>query len=106
MIKKTSSNQPCGRDNEYMTGAFLKSFSIDKADNLSDLIWFQTVCQCYQQMSLVGKELSPYLHMYLCHDYILIIDSFNKCESKLPLTGYLCPVIPYRTRNLLGEIML
>ena len=28
MIKKTSSNQPCGRDSEYITGAFLKSFSI------------------------------------------------------------------------------
>ena len=30
MIKKTSSNQPCGRDSEYtgIIGAFLKSFSI------------------------------------------------------------------------------
>ena len=28
MIKKTSSNQQCGRDIEYTTGAFLKSFSI------------------------------------------------------------------------------
>ena len=28
MIKKTSSNQPCGKDSEYITGAFLKSFSI------------------------------------------------------------------------------
>ena len=27
MIKKTSSNQSCGRDSEYITGAFLKSFS-------------------------------------------------------------------------------
>ena len=30
MIKKTASNQSCGRDSEYMTGAFLKSFSIHK----------------------------------------------------------------------------
>ena len=29
MKKKTSSNQPCRRDSEYVTGAFLKSFSID-----------------------------------------------------------------------------
>ena len=28
MVLKTSSNQPCGRDSEYITGAFLKSFSI------------------------------------------------------------------------------
>ena len=28
MLKKTSSNQPCGRDSEYISGAFLKSFSI------------------------------------------------------------------------------
>ena len=28
MIKKTFSNQPCGRDSEYINGAFLKSFSI------------------------------------------------------------------------------
>ena len=28
MIKKTSSNQPCGRDSEYIIGVFLKSFSI------------------------------------------------------------------------------
>ena len=28
MILKTSSNQPCGRDSEYITDAFLKSFSI------------------------------------------------------------------------------
>ena len=28
MIKKTSSKQPYGRDSEYITGAFLKSFSI------------------------------------------------------------------------------
>ena len=28
MIKKTSSNQPCRRDSEYITGAFLKSSSI------------------------------------------------------------------------------
>ena len=27
-MKKTSSNQPCGRDSEYINGAFLKSFSI------------------------------------------------------------------------------
>ena len=27
-MKKTSSNQPCGRDSEYIIGAFLKSFSI------------------------------------------------------------------------------
>ena len=29
MIKKTSSKQPYGRDSEYITGAFLKSFSIE-----------------------------------------------------------------------------
>ena len=28
MLKKTSSNQPCGKDSEYIIGAFLKSFSI------------------------------------------------------------------------------
>ena len=28
MIKKTFPNQPSGRDREYLTGAFLKSFSI------------------------------------------------------------------------------
>ena len=28
MIKKTSLNQLCGKDVEYITGAFLKSFSI------------------------------------------------------------------------------
>ena len=28
MIEKTSSNQPCGRDSEYIIGVFLKSFSI------------------------------------------------------------------------------
>ena len=28
MIKKTSSNQPSGRDSECISGAFLKSFSI------------------------------------------------------------------------------
>ena len=28
MKKKTSSNQPCRRDSEYVAGAFLKSFSI------------------------------------------------------------------------------
>ena len=27
-MKKPSSNQPCGRDSEYIIGAFLKSFSI------------------------------------------------------------------------------
>ena len=26
--KKTSSNKPCGRDSEYIIGAYLKSFSI------------------------------------------------------------------------------
>ena len=30
MIKKTSPNQPCGRDSEYIIGAFLKSFCIFK----------------------------------------------------------------------------
>ena len=29
MIKKTSSNKPCGRGSEYIIGAFLKSFSIE-----------------------------------------------------------------------------
>ena len=33
MIKKTSSNQPCGRDCEYIIGAFLKSFSIGTFTN-------------------------------------------------------------------------
>ena len=28
--KKTSSNQPCGRDSGYIIGAFLKSFSIER----------------------------------------------------------------------------
>ena len=28
MIKRTSSNQPIGRDGEYIFGAFIKSFSI------------------------------------------------------------------------------
>ena len=32
MIKKTSSNQPCERDSEYIIGAFLKSFSIYKVN--------------------------------------------------------------------------
>ena len=36
MIKKTSSNQPCGRYSEYITGAFLKSFSI-----------FYNITRCY-----------------------------------------------------------
>ena len=29
ILKKTSSNHPCGRDSEYIIGAFLKSFSIE-----------------------------------------------------------------------------
>ena len=37
MIKKTSSNQSCGRDSEYVTGAFLKSFSIHLAIGLIKL---------------------------------------------------------------------
>ena len=28
-----------------------------QAGHLSDLIWVQTVCKCYQQMTLAGKEL-------------------------------------------------
>ena len=31
MIKKTSLNQSCGRDSEFIIGAFLKSFSIHKS---------------------------------------------------------------------------
>ena len=38
MIKKTSSNQPRGRDSEYITGAFLKSFSILTTSGLSILL--------------------------------------------------------------------
>ena len=33
VIRKPSSNQPCGRDSEYLTGAFLKSFSINSISN-------------------------------------------------------------------------
>ena len=34
------------------------SLDPDQAILLSVLIWVQTVCKIYQQMSLVGKELS------------------------------------------------
>ena len=43
VIKTTTSNQPCGRNSEYIIGVFLKSFSIDsehfdkKKDALEDI---------------------------------------------------------------------
>ena len=33
------------------------SLDPDQADILSGLIWVQTVCKCYQQTTLAGKEL-------------------------------------------------
>ena len=30
------------------------------------LIWFKTVCKCYQQMTLVGKELTLVMLKILC----------------------------------------
>ena len=41
MIKKASSNPPCGRDSEYIIGSFLKSFSIDSKN--FEVKWVKTV---------------------------------------------------------------
>ena len=42
MLKKKSSNQPCGRESEYITGVFLKSFSI--VIIIGIIIGLDTVC--------------------------------------------------------------
>ena len=51
MIKKTSSNQPCGRDSEYIIAAFLKSFSILCACPFRD-----PICICGSTNSMRGSR--------------------------------------------------
>ena len=36
----------------------VKQFGSDQADILSGLIWVQTVCKCYQQMTMADEELT------------------------------------------------
>ena len=82
MIKKTSSNQPCGGDSEYLTGAFLKSFSI---------FLNQNICCGYLQNRLgVWTEVKEENHdctlksmlfwTYGIHNTVLIINNENNSE--------------------------
>ena len=39
-----------------------------RPDVLSGLVWVQTVCNCYQQMRLVGKELNYDIQNYVTEE--------------------------------------
>ena len=42
----------------------LKFYNLEaRPDKMSGLIWVQTVCKGYQQMTLVGKELSGFFEL-------------------------------------------
>ena len=50
MILKATSNQSCGRDSEYIIGAFLKSFSI--LDTINSVINVVRMTHATQTMAL------------------------------------------------------
>ena len=95
MIKKTSSNQPCGRDSEYITGAFLKSLSIYytcEAD-LSVLKLSTRTCLSQNQIKCVSDEVQGYME-YFC---ITIMD--GTC-----IYSFCVKVPAYTVFNQLSEI--
>ena len=70
MIRKTSSNQPCGRDSEYLTGAFLKSFSINSISN-EGILDFELKRSCsplgnFADISYLEENFKPHLLRDVC----------------------------------------
>ena len=77
VMKKTSSNQPCGRDREYTTGAFLKSLSILKLGKCHLFRWIHT---------LTIFPLQPYFH--LASETRLNLSTLHQWVGKNPLESY------------------
>ena len=76
MIKKTSSNQLCGRDSEYLIGAFIKSFSI----LLLKLLFY--IISKGRLQSVLFSALNKYVFYFSCRQKNIQNSRLCICQAR------------------------